>query len=69
MTCWTQTKIAEDFDPIYPNLQLKQPLISAWLRIEDKLWADWANTKGSSWIARCVQQTQHPKVTEVMDLW
>ena len=29
-----QTKTAKHFDPIYPNLRIKQPLVSAWVNKE-----------------------------------
>ena len=31
-----QTKMARHFDKIYPNLQIKQPLVSLWLKEESK---------------------------------
>src|SRR5882724_6227624 len=31
-----QTKMAKPFDPIYPNLRIKQPLVSAWVHKEAK---------------------------------
>ena len=31
-----QTKMARHFDKIYPNLQIKQPLVSSWLKEESK---------------------------------
>lgn len=65
----TQTETAKHFDPIYPNLKIKQPLVSAWVKLEDKLRADWANATGQARTAKRVRQTQHPDVTEMMDLW
>ena len=32
-----QTKTAKHFDPIYPNLKIKQPLISVWVKNEAML--------------------------------
>ncbi|KAF8234821.1 hypothetical protein L208DRAFT_1259884, partial [Tricholoma matsutake] len=31
-----QSKMAAYWDQLYPNLQLKQPIISAWLKEEEK---------------------------------
>ncbi|KAJ7337555.1 hypothetical protein DFH08DRAFT_915873 [Mycena albidolilacea] len=36
----SQKKTAAHFDPIYPNLRIKQPLVSDWLQNEKK-WHDW----------------------------
>jgi hypothetical protein len=63
-----QSKTAKHFDPIYPNLRIKQPLISSWLKDEAKWWEEWENNTGSH-AAKCLCQTQHPKVTKMMDLW
>lgn len=35
----SQTQAAAHFDTIYPNLQLKQPTISPWVK-EEKKWCD-----------------------------
>ena len=63
-----QSKTAKHFDPIYPNLRIKQPLISSWLKDEAKWWEEWENNTGSH-AAKRLRQTQHPDVTEMMDLW
>jgi len=64
-----QSKTAKHFDPIYPNLTLKQPLLSKWLKEESKWRAQWEDTKDMDRDAKRVRQTQHPDVTEMMDLW
>lgn len=64
-----QTRTAKHFDSIYPNLVLKQPLLSKWLKEESKWQEQWEDTKDMDHNAKCVRQTQHPKVTEMMDLW
>ena len=64
-----QSKTVGDFGSIYPNLRIKQPLISAWVWEEDKWREEWACGHGGAWTAKCAQQTQHPKITEMMDLW
>lgn len=65
-----QTKTAHHFAPIYPNLQIKQPLISTWIREETKWREQWlqANCQ-SEREAKRVRQTEHPEVSEMMDLW
>jgi hypothetical protein len=64
-----QSKTAKHFDPIYPNLVLKQPLLSKWLKEESKWQEQWEDTKDMDRNAKHVRQTQHPEVTEMMDLW
>jgi hypothetical protein len=36
-----QSKMAKHFGPIYPNLQIKQPLISLWVKEEVKWCKLW----------------------------
>ncbi|KAI9440580.1 hypothetical protein H4582DRAFT_1788482, partial [Lactarius indigo] len=57
-----QTKTAEHFALIYPNLQIKQPLVSAWLKDEAKWRAQWQETNcPSDRMAKRAQQTEHPE--------
>jgi len=37
-----QMATAKHFDPIYPNLQIKQPLVSSWLKFEAEWREQWA---------------------------
>ena len=62
-----QTKTAKHFDAIYPNLQLKQPRISAWCKYEAKWRTEYENSTDHS--AKWLCQTEHPEVTEMLDLW
>jgi hypothetical protein len=63
-----QSKTAKHFDAIYPNLKMNQPLVSAWVMGEAKWWEEWAHSsRGCMAIWAC--QTQHPEVTEMMELW
>jgi hypothetical protein len=39
-----QTTTAQHFDPIYPNIQIKQPLVSSWLKDEPKWREQWGQT-------------------------
>ncbi|KAF8220316.1 hypothetical protein L208DRAFT_1334573 [Tricholoma matsutake] len=43
-----QTAMANHFAPIYPNLKIKQPLVSSWVKDEAKWQAQWEWTKLSS---------------------
>ena len=43
-----QSKTAKHFDKIYPNLQIKQPLVSKWLREESKWRTKWAQCGGKT---------------------
>ncbi|KAF8219759.1 hypothetical protein L208DRAFT_1153510, partial [Tricholoma matsutake] len=36
-----QSKTAKHFDSIYPNLKMKQPLVSAWVKDEPKWREEW----------------------------
>jgi len=65
-----QTKTAKNFDPIYPNLRIKQPLVSAWVHEEAKWQEEWAHSaSGGTQAAKQFSQTRHPEVTEMLDLW
>ncbi|KIK95657.1 hypothetical protein PAXRUDRAFT_140187, partial [Paxillus rubicundulus Ve08.2h10] len=63
-----QVKMAIHFNTIYPSLHLKQPRISAWLKDELKLWAESEASINLSCLAKKSPQTQHSKVTEMLDL-
>ena len=64
-----QTRTAKYFITRYPNLHIKQPLISAWVK-DEKRWREvYEQSGGSQKSAKRVRQTQHPEVTEMMDLW
>ena len=43
-----QTKTAKHFDPIYPNLKIKQPLVSAWVKEESKWRGEWDQVQHES---------------------
>ena len=64
-----QKETAAHFDKKWPNLMLKQPIISEWLRYEEKWRKQWEQSNGSGRSAKRVCQTRHPEVTEMMDLW
>jgi len=62
-----QMKTAKHFNAIYPNLQLKQPRISAWCKHEAKWQTKYENSTDHSMKQLC--QTEHPEVTDMLDLW
>jgi hypothetical protein len=66
-----QTKMAVHWNKIYPNLQLKQPLVSAWLNEEEKWRAQWAEaeSKGQAGSLKHTKQMEHPEVNEMLELW
>ena len=65
-----QSETAQHFSPIYPNLQIKQPLILRWMKEETKIHEQWEQvTHQTDRTAKRAQQTEHPKVSEMMSLW
>ncbi len=66
-----QSKTARHFKEIYPDIDIKQPLVSSWVKDEAKWRRDWAASAGmpGAQDARRIRQTEHPEVTEMMDLW
>lgn len=47
---------------------MKQPLVSAWVKDEPKWREEWERNNGGC-TAKWARQTQHPEVTEMMELW
>jgi hypothetical protein len=48
-----QSATAWHFGPLYPNLQIKQPLISSWLKDKDMWREQWEQSNHKShWTAR-----------------
>jgi hypothetical protein len=64
-----QWETAAHFNDIWPNLKLTQPLISDWERNAEKWQKQWEQSNSSGRSAKRVCQTQHPEVTDMMDLW
>lgn len=66
-----QGKTAQYWDARYPNLQLKQPIISDWLKKEEKFRQQYAETlaRGHTGDAKRARQTENPEVTEMLELW
>lgn len=63
-----QTKTARHFDEKYPNLKIKQPLVSSWVKNEKEIRQEYDQdiTKGTF---KRMQQTSFPDVTEALELW
>jgi len=65
-----QSATAWHFAPKYPNLKLKQPLVSQWIKDEVKIREQWEQVSHEcDRTAKRIQQTEHPEVTEMMYLW
>ena len=66
-----QSATAKHFDKVYPNLRIKQPLVSAWVKEEAKWRDEWSNDSGTNGArtAKRARQTIHPEVTDMLDLW
>ena len=66
-----QTRTAKHFNAVYPNLKLKQPIISAWLNEEAKWREQWENSQRvpGALDAKRAHQTEHPQISDMMDLW
>jgi hypothetical protein len=65
-----QSKMARHFDLIYPNLKIKQPLVSSWTKEEAKWRELWEQTDHQSdRTAKRARQTEHPEVSKMMYLW
>ena len=63
-----QSQTAKHFDSKYPNLKIKQPLVSAWVKDEAK-WREESAHGNGAYTAKRARQTQHPEVTEMVELW
>ncbi|KAL1738603.1 hypothetical protein HDZ31DRAFT_50729, partial [Schizophyllum fasciatum] len=57
----SQKKTAEHFDKQWPNLKLKQPLVSKWLKDETKWRTRYEESQGFDHTAKRLRQTQHPE--------
>ncbi|KAF7347008.1 DDE-domain-containing protein [Mycena venus] len=62
-----QGATAKHWAPIYPNLRLKQPKISDWVRNEAKIRLEFSQSVSKA--VKRMRQTQHPQVTEMLELW
>jgi len=66
-----QGKTAEHWNKQYPNLCLKQPTISAWLRNEARYQQQYEEelVKGWAGTSKRIKQTENPEVDEMLELW
>jgi hypothetical protein len=64
-----QKKTTVHFNTVYPTLQLQQPRISVWLKKEAEFYASYGSASGQECKNKRIRQTQHPQVTEMLDLW
>ena len=64
-----QSRTAKHFDPIYPNLKIKQPLVSDWVKNEGYWRGEYEKCHGNAQNNKRIRQTQHPEVTEMLDIW
>lgn len=67
-----QSKTAKHFDPIYPNLKLKQPTISSWVKDEANWRMKWmsAQSQGKGGMKKRDRKvTEFPEVNEMLELW
>jgi hypothetical protein len=62
-----QTRTAKHFAPKYPNLCLKQPKIAEWVKNESRYRELHAASVTKN--VKRMRQTQHPEVTEMLELW
>jgi hypothetical protein len=65
-----QSRTAKHFDSIYPQLKIKQPLVSSWVKDEAKWREEWENQNSHNGRkVKRARQTLHPEITEMMDMW
>ena len=62
-------KTTNHFHKIYPNLKIKQPLISAWVKDKARWRAEYESNRDSGHSAKRVCQTLHSEVMEMLELW
>jgi hypothetical protein len=62
-----QTNTAKHFSAVYPELNIKQPLLSKWLKSEDTIWSKENQSAHSS--TRKIRQLSYPKVESALAEW
>jgi hypothetical protein len=67
----SQSATAKHFDLIYPNLCLKQPTVSSWLKDEAMWRSQWAEAEqqGRAGGAKRLKQVEQPEVDDMLELW
>jgi hypothetical protein len=66
-----QSNTARHWAQLYPHLGIKQPLISSWVKDEEKWRLKWeeAKEKGRGEDLKRVRQVENPEVDEMLELW
>ncbi|KAK0243405.1 hypothetical protein EDD85DRAFT_987726 [Armillaria nabsnona] len=64
-----QSKTARHFNTKYPHLKIKQLLVSAWVKAEDKWREEYEKCGANGHKTKRIRQSQHPEITNMMDLW
>lgn len=62
-----QKKTAKHFDKIYPELRLKQPRISDWVKGEESMRKEYESGVGLH--SKRKVMTEHPQVTQALEMW
>ncbi|KAG6838331.1 hypothetical protein C0991_012552, partial [Blastosporella zonata] len=67
----SQGHTAAHWNKIYPNLVLKQPIISDWLKNKTLIHKRYGEelARGNGGTAKRVRQAEHPEVNEMLELW
>ncbi|PBK85241.1 hypothetical protein ARMGADRAFT_942232, partial [Armillaria gallica] len=64
-----QSQTAKHFSGKYPKLNIKQPLISSWMKDEVKWREEYEKNHAKSHSIKHACQTLHPEISDMMDLW
>lgn len=64
-----QKKTAMHFKTIYLNVNITQPQVSDWLKEEVQWQEEYEKNPGSAAKMKCAWQTEHPEVTEMLEIW
>ena len=64
-----QSKTSKHFNTVYPNIKLTQPRVSEWLKQEVRWREDHEKFPASATTMKRTRQTEHPEVTEMMEIW
>jgi hypothetical protein len=64
-----QTRTAQHFDKLYPNLKIKQPLISKWIKKEEEIRKQHEKSNPYRREQKHVRESHFPEITEMLELW
>ena len=62
-----QSRTADHFEKVYPELKIKQPLISKWLKSEDNI--QMKHDQSAHFLKKKVWQISHPQVKAALAEW